>query len=202
MGVVQLEVAKPGTHLRDPQVRVPDLEALAKAATNVHNLWQEQSQVDMHEAEFLDFHDYATLVDTQPEMLAKKVGAGEIPLNLLFLHRSAAMNFAREMGPDFFKSTRKPTSRLAELASVEDLAGVDDATLQEVFTRLGHYKLGVLLAMASPEAREGLARHLSSRARGMAENEVPDISRVSPSEASDVEFEAVTLVKKLKGLPT
>lgn len=202
VGAVKIERGRgSGAQLRDAALQVPDVEALARVGKGVSEMVKEQESGAVTSGrEYLDFSDFAQEVETTPEVLARKVGAGEIPLSLLFMPEGPARAFAQEMGKQFFKGTRKLTSRLAEMTVVDDLVNVDAATLQQVFTQIGHFKVGVLLQAASPETRQHMMTVLSGRAAQMAIDEAGPLNRLGADDVSDAEFEAISLVKKLKGV--
>lgn len=204
VGAIKIERGRgSGAQLRDATLQVADVDALTRVAKGVNEMVKEQENGAVSSGrEYLDFSDFAQELETTPEILARKVGAGEIPLRLLFLPEGPARAFAQEMGKQFFKGTRKLTSRLAELTVVDDLINVDAATLQQVFGQIGHFKVGVLLQAASAEARQHMMKVLSGRAAQMAIDEAGPLNRLGADDVADAEFEAINLVKKLKGIST
>ncbi len=199
LGVVDLNFTRRTGNLWSCRIVVPDPGRLAKVATRLMAQAKDGDQGARQEREFMDLYDFAGLVKSTPEILAKKIGAGEIPLNLLFLPQGRALALAREQGLAAFQGTKNPRSRLESLASANDLGEVDDATLQEVFSSLGHRKLTILLSLVEGPAREAILRNLSRNMARIIGEEAARLS-VDQDEALDVEYEAITLIKRLKGL--
>lgn len=149
--------------------------------------------------EFLGLDDYAGQVEAEPDMLLKKIGNGEVPLELLYVHRTAGERFAEEAGPGFFKKTKRKRLKAEDLEGVDDVVSVDDATLQEAFSDLGFHKVSVLYAGAGDPAREKIAANLSAKIREVVTTEAAAMV-LDETELADIEKELMDRIKTAKGI--
>ncbi len=106
--MVDLNFTRRTGNLWSCRIVVPDPGRLAKVATRLMAQAKDGDQGARQEREFMDLYDFAGLVKSTPEILAKKIGAGEIPLNLLFLPQGRALALAREQGLAAFRAPRIP----------------------------------------------------------------------------------------------
>jgi hypothetical protein len=133
-------------------------------------------------------------------MIYRKIGFREIPENLFFFHKPSALAYIERMGKDFFQRAKRPRLKVEDLETVDDIAAVDNATLQEVFSSLGFHKLAVLAAMAGEEAQEKIYKNLSKKIAKVVHDEAQNLGDMDEDEAAGVEQELVDRIKSLKGL--
>ncbi|MEW5773609.1 MAG: cyclic nucleotide-binding domain-containing protein [Thermodesulfobacteriota bacterium] len=187
------------SYVEDRRLAIPDTESfLAKAKAFLESL-SESGESAAASVEFLGLDDFAGQVDASPEVLLKKIGNAEIPLELLYVHKAAGERFAAEAGPEFFKKVKRKRLRAEDLEGVDDVVAVDDATLQDVFSALGFHKVSVLFAGASDAAREKIAAGLSTKMREVVTAEAAAMT-LDETELADVEAELMERIKTAKGL--
>jgi flagellar motor switch protein FliG len=153
---------------------------------------------DVSEQEFIDIYDFAALVNSTPEMIYKKIGAGEVPENLFFLHKKAAAEWVKEVGEEFFKKLKRKRVKIEEIQDVDDIVYLDNNSLQEAFSKIGYYKLGVLAAIAGGQAREKIFQNVSSNIAAIITQEMPSAGDVDEVDAAEIEGELIDLIKNLK----
>ena len=143
---------KSSDFLRDRYVRVNDLSMFMSQA---RGLAQESgSKTPFTESlEFIDLYDFAKEVNADPELLFKKMGFKEIPETYFFFHRPTVMEWASQMGEEFFQRVKRKRVKPEDLETVNDIVFIDNATLQEAFSQLGFHKLAILVRMAGEEAQ-------------------------------------------------
>ena len=187
------------SYVEDRLLSIPDCEGfLAKVRAFLDSL-AETGETAAAGVEFLGLDDFAGQVEAQPDVLLRKIGNAEIPLELLYVHRAAGERFAAEAGADFFKRAARRRLKPEDLAGVDDVVAVDDATLQEVFSALGFHKVSVLYAGAGDAAREKIAANLSAKMRGVVTAEAAAMA-LDETELADVEAELIERIKTAKGL--
>ena len=188
---------KSSDYVKERLLSIPDAERFAQVAKNLARDQHDSCGTDM---EFIDLDDFAGAVGTQPDTILKKVAYGDIPPNIFFFHKVSALSFATQKGLDFFQRAKRPRLKIEDLQSVDDIMAVDNATLEEAFSKLGFYKTSVLVSMAGEEARKKIYHNLSKNIASVVKGEVEGMKELDPDEASDIEDELLDLIKSMKGL--
>lgn len=195
-----LDAPRPGpAFVKDRIVRLPDADKFLSVARNMARDYRERPDfgVDM---EFCDLADFAREAGSTPDIIYKKIGYKEIPAELFFFHKAAGRDYIDRMGPEFFKQARRPRLEAADLERIDDIASVDNATLQEAFSALGFHKVAVAAAMAGPAAREKIYKNLSRKIAAVVREEAAAMADIDEDEAADVEKELLVRIKTLKGI--
>ncbi|MFH1135379.1 MAG: cyclic nucleotide-binding domain-containing protein [Pseudomonadota bacterium] len=170
-----------------------------KAELLHHELRESQSSLD-GELEFIPLDVFAQLAQTTPDLIRQKIGADEVPTDLLFVQKKDALDWLNEVGESFFRKVKKSKLEAEDLAGLDDITLVDDSTLQDVFSEIGFYKLGVLAWAAGKAAREKILANVSSKVSEMLKEEIAAVSTIDAGEVSGIEDELVSLIKRKKGL--
>lgn len=192
--------AKPGTaFVKDRLVRLPDADKFLQVAKNVAREYRQRQDYGV-DLEFCDLADFAREAGTTPDIIYKKIGYGEIPEELFFFHKAAAKDYIERMGRDFFVQATRPRLSADDLARVDDIVAVDDASLQEVFSQLGFHKVAVLAALAGGTARAKIMRNLSRKIAAVVEEEAASLGTPDGAEAADVERELIERLRAIKGI--
>ncbi|MBF0329537.1 MAG: cyclic nucleotide-binding domain-containing protein [Nitrospirae bacterium] len=180
-------------------LKMPDSKTFLKKAKQFYEEFRQTLGTSAQEREFIDIHEFANIVNTTPELIYKKIGTGEIPENIFFIHKRAAADWAQEVGEGFFKKVKRRSLNIEDLTEVDDIIYVDGNTLQEAFSRLGHYKMGILTFIAGDEAKSKIYANLSSKIAGIVKDQVAARQEIDEIEAGDIEKELIQLIKSLKG---
>lgn len=193
---------KSAANLGKQFVKVSNPDTFIKIAKGVCEELQLQGSItsSTQSQEFMDIHDFAKIVNTTPELIYKKIGAGEIPENLFFVHKDAASAWAKELGEEFFKKVKRQRVKIEDLEEINDIVYVDNATLQEAISKIGHYKLSILLKIANEEARDKILRNLSTNIANIVKEEMSFREEVDEIEVADIEDEFINIIKALKGV--
>jgi len=195
-----LDTKKKGPEfVMDRSLRIPDQEKFLQVAKNLSKELRTPSDFSC-DLEFMDLSDFAREAEASPEMIYRKIGFREIPENLFFFHKPSALAYIERMGKEFFQRAKRPRLKVEDLETVDDIAAVDNATLQEVFSSLGFHKLAVLAAMAGEEAQEKIYKNLSKKIAKVVQDEAQNLVDVDEDEAAGVEQELMDRIKSLKGL--
>jgi hypothetical protein len=197
--IVTLTTQGSGKAFAERYVQVNDMETFFQVAANLHRELSKTSALEP-ELEYIDIHDFAEEVDAQTEVLYKKLANMEVPETLFFFHRNSALAWAGEQEDDFFKHVKRKKKSVKDLEGVNDIVFVDNATLKEVFAKLGYYKLGVLLSVADDEARNKILGNLARKIAKIVEDEAAARGPADPAEAEDVSDELIEMVKAAKGV--
>lgn len=191
---------KPGpTFVRDRILRLPDADTFLTVARNVAKEDRDKADFGV-DLEFCDLGDFARAAETSPDILYKKIGYREIPEELFFFHKANMQAFIERMGRDFFRQARRPHLTAADLERLDDIASVDNVSLQEAFSELGFHKVAVAVAVAGEAAREKILKNLSKKIAAVVREEAAALGEPDPDEAADVEKELLDRIKAIKGL--
>ncbi len=193
------ELKKSSDFLKDRTIHIPDVDKFQQVARNLSRELKDATGFSC-DLEYIDIADFAAEADASVELIYKKIGYKQIPPELFFFHKPAALAYIERMGPDFFQRVKRPRLSVDDLETVEDLASVDNATLQEVFSELGFRKVAILAAMARDEAREKIFKNLSKKIAAVVREEAQNLGTPDEDEAADVEDELIELIKTRKGL--
>jgi hypothetical protein len=186
--------------LKDRAITIPEPE---KFLSVVRSLSQELGPVRAPFTEcleFVDVYDFARSVDADPEIIFRKMSYKEIPETMFFFHKPTVEEWAKDMGDEFFRRVKRKRVSPEDLETVDDIVHVDNATLQEAFSRLGYHKLAVLAAMAGEEAKERLYGSLSQKIAGVVRDQAGSLEGVDEMEAADIEEELIDTIKDIKGI--
>ncbi len=191
---------KPGTaFVRDRVLRLPDVDHFLAVAKTVAAEYRNNPDFAV-DLEFFDLADFARTAEASPDILYKKIGYREIPEELFFFHKARTQAFVERMGREFFKQARRPRLTAADLERLDDIAAVDNATLQEAFSALGFRKVAVALAACGEAAREKILRNLSKKIAAVVREEAASMGEPDEDEVADVEKELLDRIKAIKGL--
>ncbi len=149
------------------------------------------------EIDFIDIDDFASIVKTSSKIIYKKICAGEIPESIFCINRPEAVEWASEMGEDYFKKAGKPQVELEDIECIDDIVYVKDVILQEALSRVGHNKLCTLTLMADENARSIIFRNISSKLATIIKEEMETKVIIDKVEAYDIEEEFIEKIKEL-----
>ena len=187
-----------GGKLTHTFVKIIDQPKFINSAGRFYEEFKDTLQASMHRYEFADMDDFARSVDASPEIIYKKIAAGEIPENIFYIHMNAASEWLKEVGKSFFKKVKRRRLNIEDLDGVDDIVTVDNATIQECLGSIGYYKVGILAAIAGEDAREKIFGNLSANVAGIIRDEMPAEADIDEAEAADIEEEFVGLIKSMK----
>jgi len=193
-------VRKASGFLRDRRLIIKDLDKFMQVARNLSQETYAEKPPFTDCLEFIDIHDFAEFVHSTPEMIYKKIGYKEFPENYFFLHKPTVEAWAAKMGEEFFQRVKRRRVKIEDLETVNDIVYVDNATLQDAFSRVGFHKMGILAGMAGDEARKKIFANLSKKIAKVVEEEARDMEDLDEMEAADAEDELLQAIKSIKGL--
>lgn len=149
-------------------------------------------------SDFVDIYDFSSIVDSDPEMIYKKIGVGDFPEDICMLHKEATSKWAEKKGAQYFKEVKRQRKSIYELEGVEDIVFVDLGTLKQVFRQLGYYKLGILLAIAGDEAKKRILAAISTKIAAAITRDSRSSDVIDQSEADNVEGELIDMIREIK----
>ena len=193
------EMKKSSDFLKDRTIHIPDPEKFQQVAKNLSKELKNATGFSC-DLEYIDLEAFAAEAAAEEDIIYRKMAYKQIPAELFFFHKPAALSYIERMGPDFFQRVKKPRLKTEDLETIQDIVSVDNATLQEVFSRMGFRKVAVLAAMARDEARDKVFKNLSKKIAGVVREEVSTLGEPDEDEAADVEDELIELIKSQKGL--
>jgi CRP-like cAMP-binding protein len=180
-------------------VRIVKPDQFLEIAEGFFNSIKKAANEDLLEQECIDIIDWARMVKSDPDILYKKIGSGEVPDSMLFIHKQGALKFLREIDEDFFNKRKSKRKKVEELEELEDLVYVDNNTLQEAISEIGFYKLGVLAGMAEAEVRKKIFKNVSTKISRMLNEQIESAHEIDELEAVDIIDELFRIVRKIKG---
>ncbi|HAS89144.1 MAG TPA: Crp/Fnr family transcriptional regulator [Desulfovibrio sp.] len=149
-------------------------------------------------SDFIDIYDFSSIVDSDPEVIYKKIGVGDFPEDICLLHKEATSKWVEKKGAQYFKEVKRQRKSIDELEGVEDIVFVDLGTLKQVFRQLGYYKLGILLAVAGDEAKKRILAVISTKIAAAITRDSCSSDAIDQSEADEVEEELIDMIRKIK----
>ncbi len=191
------ERQKSGAFVTDRTIYINEPATFLKVAKNMYSEFVGRDGEEPTGMEFIDLPECAEMLQTNTEMLYKKIGNLEIPESLFFLPKGEVAEWAQKVGEDFFKKTKKKRLNLDELENVDDLAFVDNSSLGEAFKRLDFRKLAILFSAAGDEAKAKMGANFSKKIAKIVQEEATDME-VDEMELGDIETELFDLVRKIK----
>ena len=196
-----IEITKHGSGkaFSERYIAIKDMDSFFQVAVNLHKELSKTSALEP-ELEYIDIHALAEEVEADPTILYKKIGNMEIPETLFFFHRNSVLNWAQGQEENFFKRVKRKKKAIKDLEDVNDIVFVDNGTCNEVFAKLGYYKLGVLLSMADDDARQKILGNLAKKIASIVEGEAEARGPVDLVEAEDVSDELIEMIKAAKGV--
>lgn len=196
--IIEINATGTGKAFADRYVRITSPETFLEVAGNLaKQLGPEAACSDL---EFMDIFDFAEAVNASPEVIYKKMAAGEIPESLFLFHKANTMAWAEQQEEGFFRKVKRKRKKIEDLEDVNDIVFVDNATLKDVFAKLGYYKLGILMSVAEEDARKKIVSNLARKIAAIVQEEAENRENVDEAEAQDVQDELVSLVKAAKGV--
>ena len=192
------EMEKSGELLQDRTMRLVDPDNFMNVARNLAKEEEKSGKPPFtRQMAFMDLGEFAQAVEAEEQVIHKKLSGGEFPSDLFFLERSAAMDWARKKGDDFFKKAKRKRLNTDALECVDDIGMVDDKCLQDVFSRLGFRKLAILFAAANNGTKQKMENNMSSKIAGVVKEEAAHME-VSELELGEVEAEMIDMIKAMK----
>lgn len=196
--IIEINATGTGKAFADRYIKIVSPDTFLEVASNLaKQLGKDAVCADM---EFIDIFDLAEAVDASPEVLYKKIGAGEIPESLFLFHKANTLAWAEQQPEGFFKKVQRKRKKIEDLEDVNDIVFVDNATLKEVFAKLGYYKLGILMHAAEDDARKKILGNLAKKIATIVQEEADNREVVDETEAEDVQDELISLIKAAKGV--
>ncbi|NDV24476.1 Crp/Fnr family transcriptional regulator [Desulfovibrio sp. JC022] len=153
-------------------------------------------------SDFVDIYDFSTIVDSNPEMIYKKIGVGDFPEDICMLHKDATSKWVEKKGAQYFKEVKRKRKSIDELEGVEDIVFVDLGTLKQVFRKIGYYKLGILLAIAGEDAKKRILAAISTKIAAAITRDSRSSDAIDQSESDDVEEELIDMIREIKSSKT
>ncbi|MBU1248811.1 MAG: cyclic nucleotide-binding domain-containing protein [Proteobacteria bacterium] len=181
-------------------IKISDTANFLQVATNLQKELNDAG-LDETELEYIDLFDFAEAVGTNPEIIYKKIAQGELPESLFFFDGKNIRQWAKTKGKEFFQKVTRKKKNIEELEDVNDIVFVDKATLQEAFSSLGYYKIGILLSVAGEEAKNKIVGALSKKIASIVQEEAKGREHVDETEAEDIQDELISMIKTIKGVP-
>lgn len=180
-------------------VKIADLDTFNQVTRNLFKELQKSEFSQTTEMSYVDIKDFADHVESTPEMIYKKISQEDFPESMFFFPRTQAFTWADQQGKEFFQKAKKKKKKIQDLEDVDDIIYVDNATIKEMLSQIGYYKIGVLLAIAEEEAKKKILANLAKKIAAAVQEESQG-RHVDDSEAEDVVDEMFTLIREIKGV--
>ena len=149
-------------------------------------------------SEYVDIKDFSDMFDSLPELIYKKIGVGDFPEDICVLHKGATVKWAEKKGDNYFQENKRKRKSIEELECVNDIIFVDIGTLKQVFSRLGYYKIGILLTIADEDGRDRILATISEKIANAITKESKGLDAIDQNEADEVEEELLEMIREIK----
>lgn len=181
-------------------MKITNPETFYQVASNLHRELKSSDESTGPDMEYVDIYDFCEAIDAKPEILYKKMANSEVPETLFFFHKRYAVAWAEKQDKGFFSKVKRRKKKIQDLEDVNDIIFVDNATLKKVFSKLGYYKLGVLMTVAEEEARRRIQGNLAKKIAAVVQEEAAQREHVDEAECEDIQDELIALIKDMKGV--
>lgn len=198
-GLKMIEVIdlRTGKAFPDRFIQIADPANFIEVSTNLFKELQQSAFTTTSELQVVDIYEIASMLESDPKIIYKKIGQEDFPETMFMFDRKKVQEWAAEKETDYFSKVARKKKDISELEEIEDIVYVDNATLKEVFTRLGYHKLGLLMSIAEEEARKKILSNLAKKIAKVVEDEVRE--HVDEAEAEDAVSELFDMVREIKG---
>ncbi|WP_320171600.1 cyclic nucleotide-binding domain-containing protein [Maridesulfovibrio sp.] len=186
-----------GKAFPDRFIQIADPANFIEISTNLFKELQQTSFSTTSELQIVDIYEIAEMLESDPKIIYKKIGMEDFPETMFMFDRKKVGEWASEKEPDYFSKVKKKKKDISELEDIDDIVFVDNATLKEVFTRLGYHKLGLLMSIAGEEARKKMLSNLAKKIAQVVQDEVSE--HVDEADAEDAVNELFDMVREIKG---
>ena len=134
----------------------------------------------------IDLYDLSEGIAVEREQIAKKIGEGEIPVELFFFRKDDILKWAIEVGPSSFEKEQKRISAVEDLDSLDAIVHVKNPIVRDVLSQMDFRQTCQLLKTASDPVKNKILTNLSRRIKQIAEHELDLIEEVDADEAEEV----------------
>lgn len=196
--IIEATKGKGAKAFDDMFIKIKDAESFFKVASNLHRELNRNGTL-APELEYVDIFDLAEEIKADPKLLYKKIANAEVPESLFFFHKKNTLAWASDQPEDYFRKIKRRKKNLEDLEDVNDVIFVDNATLKQVFSQLGYYKLGILMSLADGEARKKITSNLAKKIARIVQEEADSRGAVDDMEAEDIQDELIELIRAAKG---
>lgn len=184
------------TILHEVRIGINAPDTFLETAANLSDEFNRISGV-VCQTDFMDIYDFAKAVGSTPQIIYKKIGAGEFPDSVCKLHKRASKQWAKEKDYGYFHDSRRCLKKIEDIEDLDDIIFIDHQTLETAFNKIGYYKLGILLAVATGNARQKIISTLSEKILTAVRADAPDRESVDIEEAIEIEDELIESIKKI-----
>ncbi|WP_031481738.1 cyclic nucleotide-binding domain-containing protein [Maridesulfovibrio frigidus] len=195
--IVEISDIRTGRAFPDRFLQITDPITFLEVTNNLFKELQKTAYTSTSELQTVDIYEIAEMLNSDAKVIYKKIGNEDFPETMFLFDRLKVSEWAADKEPGYFSKVKKKKKSLADLEEIEDIVFVDNATLKEVFTRLGYHKLGILMGIAEDDARKKIVHNLAKKIARIVEDEIR--GNVDEAEAEDVVNEMFELVRDIKG---
>lgn len=157
--------------------------------------------LEQQRTELMDINDLAKYIGVEPKKIYRKIAYEEFPESLFFFKREAVLQWADEKGKEFFERTKKRRISADEVEDIRDILYVDNATLRLALSKIGDYKVSLLLRLSDEEVQKKILSNLPKRIRELVMKEMETDEWVDETETEDAEHELIEALKSVKKTP-
>lgn len=198
--IVEVKDLRAGKAFPEKYLQIVDPNTFLEVTNNLYKELRKSSEYSSSELQVVDIYEISQMLETEPKILYKKIAQEDFPETMFMFDRQKVSEWAAGKEPGYFSKVKKKKKNIDELEDIEDIVYVDNATLKEVFNRLGYHKLGLLMSIAEDDARKKILANLAKKIAKIVQEEVAGKENVDPSEAEDVVMELFELVREIKGV--
>ncbi|OEU68724.1 MAG: Crp/Fnr family transcriptional regulator [Desulfovibrio sp. S3730MH75] len=195
--IVEISDIRTGRAFPDRFVKIADPVTFTEVTNNLFKELQKTAYTSTSELQTVDIYEIAEMLHSDAKVIYKKIANEDFPETMFLFDRLKVSEWAADKEPGYFSKVKKKKKSLDDLEEIEDIVFVDNATLKEVFTRLGYHKLGILMGIAEDDARKKIMHNLAKKIAQIVQDEVR--GNVNEAEAEDVVYEMFELVRDIKG---
>lgn len=197
--IIDVKDLRAGKAFPEKYIQISDPDTFIEVTNNLYKELKKSAVHSCSELQIVDIYEIATMLETDPHILYKKIAQEDFPETMFMFDRQKVSEWAAGKEPEYFSKVKKKKKSIDELDDIDDIVYVDNSTLKEVFNRLGYHKLGLLMSIAEDEARKKILANLAKKIAKIVQEEVVGKGNVDSSEAEEAVTELFELVREIKG---
>lgn len=197
--IVDIKDLRAGKAFPEKYIQIADPDTFVEVTNNLYKELKKSSGYSSSELQVVDIYEIATMLETEPNVLYKKMAQEDFPESMFMFDRQKVLEWASSKEPGYFSKVIKKKKGLNELEDIDDIVFVDNATLKQVFNKLGYHKLGLLMSLAEDEARKKILANLAKKIAKIVQDEVAGKEHIDHAEAEDTVAEMFEMVREIKG---
>lgn len=186
------------TQGRKKIIKIEKFEDFMDNAAKFYDEFEDVFSILQHHRDLVDINELASLLDTTPNLIYKRIGWEEVPDKFFFFSKDEILDWIKEQGTDFFSATKIGRKSIENIDCFGDLVFVDNESLQNALGEMDTVSIAKMVKDADDKIKEKVFSNLSSRMKTVVDQILSELEEVDPFELAKIEEAIVNKVKHLQ----